>query len=204
MVKVRAGCRGGANIEGEACERRGRADVRVGVASVGCRWGGVTQRDVHVMGRDGGKRSWTEWDGYMKEAGSQWIGRTRKWAGLSSCVPRRITELVMAAVGFKREGPQFISELAVRGNAAILDYCRTSVSALSGATAGILGLTALTGFIFYFVASFLLSVLLIVKAGRRWSKYFKSRRPLFTGGLVGGLFTYILFWTFLYGMVHVY
>ncbi|KAJ8275781.1 hypothetical protein COCON_G00075330 [Conger conger] len=53
-------------------------------------------------------------------------------------------------------------------------------------------------------ASFLLSLLLILKAGRRWNKCFKSRRLLFTGGLVGGLFTYILFWTFLYGMVHVY
>ncbi|XP_042194506.1 ER membrane protein complex subunit 6 [Callorhinchus milii] len=110
----------------------------------------------------------------------------------------------MAAVTAKRDGPQFISEMAVRGNAAVLEYCRTSVSALSGATAGILGLTALTGFVFYFVASFLLSLLLTVKAGRLWRKYFKSRRPLFTGGLVGGLFTYILFWTFLYGMVHVY
>ncbi|XP_032072381.1 ER membrane protein complex subunit 6-like [Thamnophis elegans] len=110
----------------------------------------------------------------------------------------------MAAVVAKREGPQFISEAAVRGNAAILDYCRTSVSALSGATAGILGLNGLYGFIFYFLASVLLSVLLVLKAGRRWNKYFKSRRPLFTGGLIGGLFTYILFWTFLYGMVHVY
>lgn len=110
----------------------------------------------------------------------------------------------MAAVVAKREGPQFISEAAVRGNAAILDYCRTSVSALSGATAGILGLNGLYGFIFYFMASVLLSVLLVLKAGRRWNKYFKSRRPLFTGGLIGGLFTYILFWTFLYGMVHVY
>ncbi|NXT90921.1 EMC6 protein, partial [Anhinga rufa] len=110
----------------------------------------------------------------------------------------------MAAAAAKREGPQFISEAAVRGNAAILDYCRTSVSALSGATAGILGLTGLHGFIFYFVASVLLSVLLVLKAGRRWNKYFKSRRPLFTGGLIGGLFTYVLFWTFLYGMVHVY
>uniref|UniRef100_A0A3Q1HP27 ER membrane protein complex subunit 6 n=1 Tax=Anabas testudineus TaxID=64144 RepID=A0A3Q1HP27_ANATE len=81
----------------------------------------------------------------------------------------------MSTVVAKREGPQFISEVAVRGNAAVLDYCRTSVSALSGAT-----------------------------AGRRWNKCFKSRRPLFTGGLVGGLFTYVLFWTFLYGMVHVY
>ncbi|ELK03717.1 ER membrane protein complex subunit 6 [Pteropus alecto] len=110
----------------------------------------------------------------------------------------------MATVVAKREGPPFISEAAVRGNAAVLDYCRTSVSALSGATAGILGLTGLYGFIFYLLASILLSLLLILKAGRRWNKYFKSRRPLFTGGLIGGLFTYVLFWTFLYGMVHVY
>uniref|UniRef100_A0A8B9Y8N5 ER membrane protein complex subunit 6 n=1 Tax=Bos mutus grunniens TaxID=30521 RepID=A0A8B9Y8N5_BOSMU len=87
----------------------------------------------------------------------------------------------MAAVVAKREGPPFISEAAVRGNAAVLDYCRTSVSALSGATAGILGLTGLYGFIFYLLASILLSLLLILKAGRRWNKYFKSRRPLFTG-----------------------
>nr|XP_003416890.2 ER membrane protein complex subunit 6 [Loxodonta africana] len=111
---------------------------------------------------------------------------------------------VMASVVAKREGPPFVSEAAVRGNAAVLDYCRTSVSALSGATAGILGLTGLYGFIFYLLASVLLSLLLILKAGRRWNKYFKSRRPLFTGGLIGGLFTYVLFWTFLYGMVHVY
>ncbi|XP_062815683.1 ER membrane protein complex subunit 6 [Anolis carolinensis] len=110
----------------------------------------------------------------------------------------------MSGSVLRREGPQFISEGAVRGNAALLDYCRTSVSALSGATAGILGLTALHGFVFYFLASLLLSLLLVLKAGRRWGKCFKSRRPLFTGGLIGGLFTYILFWTFLYGMVHVY
>uniref|UniRef100_H3A0Q4 ER membrane protein complex subunit 6 n=2 Tax=Latimeria chalumnae TaxID=7897 RepID=H3A0Q4_LATCH len=110
----------------------------------------------------------------------------------------------MSALAAKRDGPQFISEVAVRGNAAVLDYCRTSVSALSGATAGILGLTGLYGFVFYFLASFFLSLLLVLKSGRRWNKYFKSRRPLFTGGLIGGLFTYVLFWTFLYGMVHVY
>ncbi|XP_074048589.1 ER membrane protein complex subunit 6 [Macrotis lagotis] len=106
--------------------------------------------------------------------------------------------------GPRREGPPFVSEAAVRGNAALLDYCRTSVSALSGATAGILGLGGLGGFAFYLLASALLSLLLALKAGRRWGKYFKSRRPLLTGGLLGGLFTYVLFWTFLYGMVHVY
>ncbi|XP_036370776.1 ER membrane protein complex subunit 6 isoform X1 [Octopus sinensis] len=111
-------------------------------------------------------------------------------------VPKDITVDKQDAVAY--------SEIAVRNNAAIMDYCRTSMSALGGATAGIMGLTSLHGFIFYFISAILLSVMLMVKAGSRWNKYFVSRRVLFFSGLFGGLFTYILFWTFLYGMVHVY
>ncbi|XP_046576437.1 ER membrane protein complex subunit 6-like isoform X2 [Haliotis rubra] len=96
------------------------------------------------------------------------------------------------------------SELAVRGNSSIIEYCRTSLSALSGATAGILGLTALYGFAFYFITAFLLSMMLLIKAGSRWNSYFVTRRIPFFNGVFGGLFTYVLFWTFLYGMVHVY
>jgi hypothetical protein len=51
-----------------------------------------------------------------------------------------------------------VSEAAIRQNAAILDYCRTSVSALAGVTAGIMGLTGLYGFIFYFVTACMMSV----------------------------------------------
>ena len=54
--------------------------------------------------------------------------------------------------------PMAYSELSMRQNAAILDYCRTSMSALSGATAGIIGLTGLYGFIFYFITALMLSV----------------------------------------------
>lgn len=54
--------------------------------------------------------------------------------------------------------PLPLSEIAMRHNAALLEYCRTSISALSGSTAGILGLTGLYGFIFYFVVAFLMSV----------------------------------------------
>ncbi|KAH7971205.1 hypothetical protein HPB49_020287 [Dermacentor silvarum] len=42
------------------------------------------------------------------------------------------------------------SEAAMRHNGAVLEYCRTSLAALSGCTAGILGLTGLWGFLFYF------------------------------------------------------
>ena len=50
------------------------------------------------------------------------------------------------------------SEMSLRQNASVLEYCRTSSAALSGATAGILGLTGLWGFLFYFIASLMLSV----------------------------------------------
>lgn len=41
------------------------------------------------------------------------------------------------------------SEPALRNNSSVVEYCRTSMSALSGCTAGILGLTGLSGFVFY-------------------------------------------------------
>jgi hypothetical protein len=44
------------------------------------------------------------------------------------------------------------SELAVRNNASVVEYCRTSMAALSGGTAGLLGLTGFYGFGFYVFA----------------------------------------------------
>jgi len=96
------------------------------------------------------------------------------------------------------------SEAIIRSNAAVIDYVRTSFSTVSGATAGTLGLTGIKGFVFYFVMSMLLSVMLYMKAGTSWNKYFLSRRAVWTDGVISGLFTYVLFWTFLYGLVHVY
>ena len=96
------------------------------------------------------------------------------------------------------------NERAIKRNAAIVDYCRTSGAVIGGATAGVLGLTGLYGFAFYFLSSLFLSVLLAVKAGRNSSKYFQSGSSVWFSGILGGLFTYVLLWTFLYGMVHVY
>jgi ER membrane protein complex subunit 6 len=76
--------------------------------------------------------------------------------------------------------------------------------ALAGCTAGILGLTGLLGFFFYLVSLLGFFGLLIVKTGSNSEKYFISRKSLLTNGFLGGLCTYTLFWTFIYGMVHVY
>jgi len=96
------------------------------------------------------------------------------------------------------------SESAIRNNLAIMEYCKTSMAALSGSTAGLLGLTSFYGFGFYVVAVVILWLMLLYKAGADWEKSFISRQAILTNGFFGGLFTYVLFWTFIYGMVHVY
>ena len=102
--------------------------------------------------------------------------------------------------GLKEE---VFNDRAVRNNNAVIEYCRTSGAAISGATAGILGLTGLYGFGFFIIYSVLFSFLLAIKAGTSWNRYFTTRRAVWFDGILGGLFTYVLLWTFLYGMVHV-
>ncbi|CAH3147219.1 unnamed protein product [Porites lobata] len=96
------------------------------------------------------------------------------------------------------------SPFSIMANNSIIDFCRTSLASMAGISAGILGLSALKGFIFYFIASLFMSILICLKAGTHWRKFFISWWDLSTSGIFGGIFTYLLFWTFLYGMVHVY
>ncbi|XP_041985156.1 ER membrane protein complex subunit 6 [Aricia agestis] len=103
-----------------------------------------------------------------------------------------------------KDEPVAYSEAALRNNMVFVEYCRTSMSALSGSTAGILGLTGLYGFAFYVLSVVVLWMMFMIKAGPHWKKYYVSRQSLLTNGFFGALFTYILFWTFIYGMVHVY
>ncbi|VDM96654.1 unnamed protein product [Thelazia callipaeda] len=96
------------------------------------------------------------------------------------------------------------SEVAVRHNIAVLEYSRTCQAAAAGMASGILGLTGIPGFIFYFALVILQAFLWEMKANFEWQNYFMSRSSSFTHSLLSGLFTYTLFWVFLYGMVHVY
>eukprot|EP00052_Salpingoeca_macrocollata_P028721 m.281837 g.281837 ORF g.281837 m.281837 type:complete len:108 (+) comp22894_c13_seq16:859-1182(+) len=96
------------------------------------------------------------------------------------------------------------NQLLLRNNLAKIAYCRTVCAVLAGCTAGILGLTSLAGFAFYLVASLLLSGILLWKVGLSVQNFFLSTRSVYVDGILGGLFTYVLFWTLLYGMVHVF
>ncbi|MCP9264976.1 ER membrane protein complex subunit 6 [Dirofilaria immitis] len=96
------------------------------------------------------------------------------------------------------------SEVAMRHNIVVLEYSRTCQAASAGMASGILGLTGISGFIFYFVVVIFQALFWEMKANFEWQNYFVSRSLSLTHSLISGLFTYILFWVFLYGMVHVY
>jgi ER membrane protein complex subunit 6 len=99
---------------------------------------------------------------------------------------------------------QLFSDVSIRYNDYLLDYCQTSVSALSGCAAGIMGLTGFYGFGFYLICSLILSMIIFVTIGKNIDKYFISKQNIVTGTLWSGIQTFLLFWTFMFGMVHVY
>ncbi|OZJ05022.1 hypothetical protein BZG36_02141 [Bifiguratus adelaidae] len=91
-------------------------------------------------------------------------------------------------------------------NAQVILFIRSTTAAITGSAAGILGLTNWSGFLFYAV-TWVLSTLLIIsmKAKGKLGLYFvDGGRHVWTEGLFGSLFSYVLFHTFLYGLVHLY
>lgn len=100
--------------------------------------------------------------------------------------------------------PLLYSDFAVRFNENSLEQCRTSVSVLAGCVAGVIGLTSYKGFVFYGLSMILLSLIIFVFIRHEHRKFFTSLNHVFTNGFLNGLLTYVLFWTFLYGIVHLY
>ena len=108
---------------------------------------------------------------------------------------------------------QYVNQQSLMHNWGIAEYCRTSISALSGVVAGILGLTGWSGFLFYVFCALCLFLGLMLKSSSSkdesssssdQNQYFMRRMQLLWSNQSGALFTYILSWTFLYSLVHVY
>ncbi|XP_015867822.2 uncharacterized protein LOC107405306 [Ziziphus jujuba] len=99
--------------------------------------------------------------------------------------------------------PTFNAE-NMQSNMKIIYYSRTFMSIIGGVIAGILGFTSLTGFIFYFLVMAITSVGLTAKAGFSIHSYFSSWNQIVLDGFLGGLMSFVLFWTFAYDIVHIF
>ncbi|CAL5337991.1 hypothetical protein ACSBR2_013703 [Camellia fascicularis] len=99
--------------------------------------------------------------------------------------------------------PTFNAE-NMQNNMKAVYYSRTFMSIMGGVIAGILGFTGLNGFIFYFLVMAITSVGLIAKAGFSIHSYFDSWNQIILDGILGGLMSFVLFWTFAYDIVHIF
>lgn len=68
-----------------------------------------------------------------------------------------------------------------------VSFSRTFLSIISGAVAGIWGLTGLMGFVFYFLVMMVASLGLLVKAKFSVHTYFDSWNRIVIEGVLGGL-----------------
>ncbi|CAF0848030.1 unnamed protein product [Adineta ricciae] len=101
---------------------------------------------------------------------------------LRSTNPTRSAPTLSSATSHRRVEPVLYSEMAVRLNENSLEQCRTSVSALSGCVAGILGLTSYKGFLFYGFSMFFLSSLIYWYIRHEHRTFFTSLNNVFFNG----------------------
>ncbi|XP_010671784.2 uncharacterized protein LOC104888484 [Beta vulgaris subsp. vulgaris] len=89
-------------------------------------------------------------------------------------------------------------------NTKVIYYSRTFMSIIGGVIAGILGFTGLGGFIFYLMVMAVTSVGLTAKAKFSIHSYFDGWNRVLLDGFLGGLMSFVLFWTFAYDIVHIF
>ncbi|KAK1279472.1 hypothetical protein QJS04_geneDACA002949 [Acorus gramineus] len=99
--------------------------------------------------------------------------------------------------------PMFNAE-NLQSNLRIINYSRTFMSIVGGVVAGILGFTGLMGFVFYFLIMAITSLGLLAKAKFSVHTYFDSKNRMLLDGFLGGLMSFVLFWTFAYDIIHIF
>ena len=92
----------------------------------------------------------------------------------------------------------------MQSNMKIIYYSRTFLSIIGGVVAGILGFTGLKGFVFYLLLMAFTSLGLVAKAKFSTHTYFDSWNRVLLDGFLGGLMSFVLFWTFAYDIVHIF
>ncbi|GAA5919598.1 hypothetical protein JCM1841_001070 [Sporobolomyces salmonicolor] len=80
-----------------------------------------------------------------------------------------------------------------------------ATACIAGATAGLLGLTNLVGFAFFFLTALLVGgAFATVNCAGKPARYFVTAREPLVSGLLENLFSYVLFWTLFYSLVYIY
>ncbi|WZZ84709.1 hypothetical protein YC2023_113288 [Brassica napus] len=123
--------------------------------------------------------------------------RVKKRSVDHSCIDDEIDklDLFVRSKDVMSDIPTFSGE-NLQKNLKVIQNSRTFLSIIAGVLAGIIGFTGLTGFVFYFVVMLITSVGLMAKAGFSADLYFDSWNRVLFDGFLGGLMSFVLFWTY--------
>ena len=85
----------------------------------------------------------------------------------------------------------------------VISNIRSLTASLFGVAAGTLGLESYAGFIFYLLASLVVSVMIFALKtdGKPGAYFYKPLGDLWLGDVFGGLSGFVLTWTLFYGLV---
>jgi len=89
-------------------------------------------------------------------------------------------------------------------NGQLVFFVQVFLSIVAGMTAGVLGLTGLTGFLFYVLCTLAVAACLFLKTSGNLSEYFDSWTTLVLGGSDAGFLSFVLFWTLTFDVCHIY
>mmetsp|Transcript_9216 Transcript_9216/g.28521 ORF Transcript_9216/g.28521 Transcript_9216/m.28521 type:complete len:106 (-) Transcript_9216:29-346(-) len=89
-------------------------------------------------------------------------------------------------------------------NADVVSKTRLLLSLVIGAAAGILELTSQGGFIFYLISTLLLTVVHWFRLGGTHRDHFDSLLTMISSGVFPALLSFILSWTLVFNLVHIY
>ena len=102
----------------------------------------------------------------------------------------------------RRFPPNLLLSLPLTNTPQTVSNIRALTASLFGVAAGTLGLESLPGFIFYFLGTAIVSVLIFsLKAESKAESYFfRPMGDLWAGDMFGGLMSFVLTWTLFYGL----
>lgn len=99
-----------------------------------------------------------------------------------------------------------LNPVVVMNNMKEVSNIRAYMIIILGCIVGILGISGYIGFVYYIITNILLSIIIIqFKFHSKLSNYLPiSIGSFIINGLSDAFLSYILFWTLLYGLVHLY
>eukprot|EP00744_Colponema_vietnamica_P006470 GILI01009394.1.p1 GENE.GILI01009394.1~~GILI01009394.1.p1 ORF type:complete len:126 (-),score=16.55 GILI01009394.1:294-671(-) len=121
-----------------------------------------------------------------------------------SAAPKPVAKVQNKEENEETSTEDLFSPERIMHNSRVIAFSRNFGAIVGGCCVGILGLGFAGGFLLFFAIQLVVSFGLYMKADCDSTPFFKSPSSIWTEGLTGGLMSFIMFWTLLNGIVHIY